>query len=219
MHAAPPQRLCCQTFTHHNLAQSEICWCCNAQVSEVPGNACQLMLPRYQSALLLCEYVGLRRLGKFGAFQQHLVPRPYGWRRVHDDFAADYAGALLALFIMVVFQPPLFLACCVIAAQRCWLAVQVRFHKYVVLHFLGSALCIASLPRLGAALEVAVPQWTAAAFVQFGVALHTTLVLFVPLASNRLIMRSERRLFVNSDERLYGSISGGYGHAKHVARA
>ena len=120
--------------------------------------------------------------------------------------------------------PPTSAVPCMLSAdaQQHWLALQVRFHKYVVIHFLGSALCIASLPRLGAVLEDAVPQWTAAAFVQFGVALHTTLVLVVPLATNRLIMRSERRLFVHSDERLCRSVSGGYGDAsisKRVARA
>ena len=106
MYVASPQCLFHQTFTHHHLAQFRTCCCCNAQVSEVPGNAGQLMLSRNYGTFLSRDFVGLRQHGKLGAFQQHLVPRSHGWRRVHADFAADNAGALIAWFTSAVVQRP-----------------------------------------------------------------------------------------------------------------
>ena len=74
----------------------------------------------------------------------------------------------------------------------------MRFHKYLPVHAAVTVLCLGSLPRLGAVLEVSVPQWTQASFVRFGVGIHCTLSLLVPLASVRLLMRNERQQFVHS---------------------
>lgn len=77
--------------------------------------------------------------------------------------------------------------------------MQVRFHKYCALHALSTGICLRSLPEIGAALESSAPYWTQASFVQFGCILHCTLALLVPLASVRLLMRSQRQLFIHSD--------------------
>lgn len=93
----------------------------------------------------------------------------------------------------------------------------MRFHKYLPVHAAVTVLCVGSLPRLGAVLEVSVPQWTQASFVRFGVGVHCTLLvplavsLLVPLASVRLLMRNERQLFVHneiSERKTLGKVSG-----------